>query len=67
MQGPEWYLPAGQLEHARHSRSLVAVHAVNSEKPAVQFVRQLVHTVSAVALQALDKNLPAGHAVQLAQ
>ena len=30
VQGPEWYLPAAHLGHAVHSRSLVAVHAVDS-------------------------------------
>jgi hypothetical protein len=29
-QACDWNLPAGQLVHARHSRSLVAVHAMDS-------------------------------------
>jgi len=29
-QGPEWYAPAGQLGHALHCRSLVAVHLATS-------------------------------------
>ena len=30
IQGPEWYAPAGQLGHALHSLSLMAVHSVDS-------------------------------------
>jgi hypothetical protein len=67
MQGAEWYVPAGQLLHGRQSRSLSGVHTRHMKKPGGQTVRQLGHTVSAVAVQARDWYVSLGHAVQLAQ
>jgi hypothetical protein len=68
LQPPLSYVPAAQAPaHGVHLRSSVAVHAAVWYSPFGQAPEHLVQTVSALLEQAVCRNSPAPHVVQVAQ